>query len=167
MSVWTAMRLEDLNQVIALSKAVHPELPESRITQEQRLITFPQGCLVLRDGADIGGYAFAHPIRHGMPPALDTAPDQILPDADELYLHDFVVSPRMRGGGHAAKGIGALLLLGDDFASTALISVYGTAHFWGKFGFTPFAAVPTEKLMSYGVDALYMIRRNVGRITTE
>jgi hypothetical protein len=158
--VWKAMQTCDIDQVLTLSEAVHPELPESRLTQEQRLAIFPQGCLVLKAGPVVQGYAFAHPIYRNMPPALDRAPHGIDQASDQLYIHDFVVSPTLRGGGYAKKGIKELLLLGNQFATTALISVYRTAEFWGKFGFTPSPSVPADQLVSYGLGAVYMVRNN-------
>jgi len=160
------MQEPDLDQVMALSEAVHPALPESRDTQAQRLSVFPQGCLVLKAGAEIHGYAFSHPIHHGQPPALDTAPAQIPHDADALYLHDFVVSATVRGQGHAAAGIEAIVCLGNAFAAMVLISVYGTTGFWRKFGFISNAAVPAQQLASYGEDAVYMVRPNYSHSTS-
>jgi len=152
------MQACDIDQVMHLSEAVHPELPECRATQVQRLTVFPKGCLVLKEGEHIYGYAFAHPIHNGTPPALNTAPQHIAPDAQQLYIHDFVVSPHMRGGGYATKGIRTLLALSHPFATTALISVYRTADFWAKFGFTPSPSVPAEQLTSYGPGAVFMVR---------
>jgi GNAT superfamily N-acetyltransferase len=148
----------DLDQVMALSEAVHPTLPESLETQQKRLRLYPAGCLVLANQQRILGYAFAHPIRHAAPPALDNAPDQMTPDVDELYLHDFVVCASLRGRGYAAQGVGMLLERAQGFATMGLISVYGTAAFWSKFGFTPCQDVAPEKLRSYGADAIYMTR---------
>ena len=160
MYVWVPMQKDDIDQVMTLSEIVHPGLPEGRVTQEQRLSVFPRGCFVLKEGSTIHGYAFSHPIRHGLPPELDTAPAQIPQDADELYLHDFVVSAAVRGCGYASAGIKEILRLSDAFAAMALISVYGTASFWGKFGFVPSSAVPATQLISYGADAIYMVRPN-------
>lgn len=165
MIVWMTMQTCDIDQVMALSEAVHPELPESRRTQEQRLVLFPQGCLVLKQGDKVYGYAFAHPICHARPPALDQAPAAIAQEADQLYIHDFVVSPLIRGGGYAKKGVQKLLSLGHGFGTTALISVYRTTVFWGKFGFTPSSSVPAEQLLSYGLGAVYMVRHNPSSAT--
>lgn len=158
MAIWIAMQADDLDQVMTLSEAAHPGLPEHRSTHAQRLHIYPRGCLVLSERGVIHGYAFAHPITHATPPALNKAPEHIAHAADELYLHDFVICSSMRGRGYAPQGIDRLLRLGDAFASMALISVYGTAGFWGKFGFIASTAVPSEKLASYGPDAIYMVR---------
>ncbi|MVW70351.1 GNAT family N-acetyltransferase [Bordetella sp. 15P40C-2] len=157
--IWRPMERNNLDAVMALSEVVHPTLPESRETQEKRLRLYPEGCLVLTNDTDIQGYAFAHPIRHAAPPALNTAPEQVPADADELYLHDFVVSSSLRGRGYAVEGIETLLRLADRFATMGLISVYGTAPFWSKFGFEPCSDVAAAKLASYGADAVYMMRR--------
>lgn len=159
------MKPEDLDQMMVLSETAHPDLPERRATQEQRLKLFPPGCWVLKEGATLYGYAFAHPIRHGSPPALDAAPTQIDGNADTLYLHDFVVAPALRGRGYAAKGIAELLRVGNAFTRMALISVYGTTGLWSKYGFAPCTAVSPEKLTSYGADAVYMTRANAREAT--
>lgn len=152
------MTVHDMDQVMALSEVVHPSLPEGRDTQLQRLRVFPEGCLVLASGAAVGGYAFAHPIIPESPPALDTAPSFLPPEATHLYLHDFVVSVALRGGGHARAGVESLLRLGEAYEAVSLISVYSTSGFWSRFGFQPRRLADPAKLVSYGEGAVFMLR---------
>jgi len=116
-------------------------------------------CFVLERVAEILGYAFAHPIRENAPPALDTAPASISDDANQFYIHDVAVSERLRGGRHASIAINLLLNLGKQYASTALISVYGTTDFWKRFQFRNSPLPAPLKLLPYGEDVVFMVRR--------
>lgn len=158
MSDWVNMAPEDLPEVMALAERVHPDLPEDAEVLAQRLKTFPAGCLVLKLGGAVEGYAFAHPIPANQPPALNTAPEAISPMARMFYIHDFVVAPSQRGSGQAARGVEVLLGLGRAYEGAALISVYGTAPFWQKFGFRPVTSLPPAKLASYGAGSVFMRR---------
>lgn len=159
MSGWVKMTAADLAAVQALAEHVHPSLPEDDAVLAQRLRVFPEGCLVLRVGSKVEGYAFSHPIPANQPPALNTAPETIAEVAKTFYIHDFVVAPSQRGTGQAAKGVEILLGLGKAYDDAALISVYGTTGFWQKFGFRPAAGLPAEKLESYGQGSVFMERR--------
>src|SRR5690606_21990778 len=44
-------------------------------------------------------------------------------------------------------------------ASTALISVYGTTGFWNRFQFRETPLTDPAKLLPYGEDAVFMVRR--------
>lgn len=154
------MREDDLAGVLRLADRVHPELPESFdvIAEKRRL--YPAGCRVLEaaTGGGILGYAISHPIRENSPPALDSFLGGIAPGAEQYYIHDVVLDPQLRGGGHARHVISALLDHAADFRSTGLVSVYGTAEFWARFGFAPAEGVSAQKLAAYGADAVWMRR---------
>jgi hypothetical protein len=156
---WRAMRVDDLDAVLALAEAIHPGLPESRAVFAERLALFPGGCLVL-DGGGIGGYAVAHPIPRSEPPALGALLGSLPADADQFYIHDVVVAPSRRGSGAAAAAVMRLLELAEGFDTTALVSVYGTAGFWSRFGFAPSSDDTAAKLQPYGDDAVFLVRPN-------
>jgi GNAT superfamily N-acetyltransferase len=156
---WRAMRVDDLDAVLALAEAVHRDLPESRAVFAERLALFPSGCLVL-DGGGIGGYAVSHPIRRSEPPALGVLLGSLPADADQFYIHDVVVAPSRRRSGTAAAAVARLLDLAADFETTALVSVYGTVGFWARFGFAPTDEEMAEKLSPYGAGAVYLVRLN-------
>ena len=156
---WREMREEDLDGVVALSRIVHPELPERIDVFADRLAIFPQGCQVLA-GTGIEGYAVSHPARLFDPPLLGTTLGALPEDADGYYIHDVVVAPVLRGAGHARIGVYHALDAGAAFRETALISVYDTAAFWKRFGFSDRTRdLPPDKLGLYGTDARYMVRR--------
>ena len=157
---WRAMRKDDLDAVLALAAANHPNLPESREVFAERFALFPQGCLVLAGDRGIDGYAVSHPIRRCQPPALGSLLGSLPADADHFYIHDLVVAPSRRGTGAAAAGVARLLDLAADYDATALVSVYGTAGFWSRFGFAPSLADMSAELRPYGADAIYLWRRN-------
>lgn len=156
------MRDDDIAGLIRVADEIHADLPESEFVFRERLKLFPEGCLVLADDGEVGGYVISHPIRHDQPPALDSLLREIALDADQYYIHDLAILPKFRGTGRAAECIAKLLKVAKQFPTTCLVSVYGTTSFWGRYGFTPAAVdeVLAEKLRGYGEDAAYLVRRN-------
>ncbi|CAH0041140.1 unnamed protein product [Clonostachys rhizophaga] len=158
MASWRGMTNADIEGVLRVASEIHPDLPESASVFAERLSIFPDGCLVLALGDDICGYAVSHPIRTGHPPALDHQIGEIAPDADQYYIHDLAILPRVRTRGLGAQCIEKLLLVADGYQTTCLISVYNSASFWGRFGFIP---EPTDtvlaaKIRGYGQYAVYL-----------
>lgn len=160
MPEWRPMREHDLAAVLDVANAVHQGLPEREVVFAERLSLFPEGCLVLSGGTTVEGYAVSHPIRRFRPPALDTLLGGLPHHADDYYIHDVAVAPRRRGGGHAAAAIDRLLDLARAYETASLVSVYGTAEFWARFGFAPATRDMGDKLSAYGASAVYMLRRN-------
>ncbi len=158
--VWRPMEGADLDAVLALAARCHPDLPEGRAVFAERLALFPHGCLVLEAPSGVAGYAIAHPIRQGSPPALGSLLGSLAADTDQFYLHDVVVAPEMRGQGASAAAVRRLLDVAAAYPTTALVSVYGTAGFWSRFGFRPVGRSMSEKLRGYGGDAVFMERNN-------
>ncbi|KAM0811640.1 hypothetical protein AB5N19_11996 [Seiridium cardinale] len=168
MAIWRGMTLSDIVAVSYVANSIHPSLPESDYVFAERVELFPKGCMVLVEGDEVCGYAISHPIRQCQTPALDSLIESIPVDADQYYIHDIAILPKARGGGHAAAGITKLLAVGERFPTTCLISIYGTAPFWSRFGFVPepVDGVLAEKLLDYGDDATYLVRRKVFDGTT-
>lgn len=158
-AIWRGMTAADLAGVMVVADAVHPGMPEDRVVFAERVALYPAGCLVLQmpDG-EIAGYAISHPILSGEPPKLDSLLGAIGADAREYYIHDVALLPKLRGSGLAKAGILRLLDHARAFDSVALISVYGTGEFWGRFGFAKSARDMRSKLAAYGADAVYMSR---------
>ncbi|MCE7027090.1 GNAT family N-acetyltransferase [Jiella avicenniae] len=153
------MHIADLAAVMQLAGRIHPGLPEDEAVFAERLELFPKGCRVLVCGEGIAGYALAHPIHYPHPPSLDTLVGAIPPDADAFYIHDVAIAPEARGRGHAEAVVAALLEIADGFPRACLVSVYGTAAFWQRFGFVATdGEVSAEKLAGYGDDARFMVR---------
>jgi hypothetical protein len=157
---WRAMRVDDLDAVLALAEAIHPDLPESRAVFADRLALFPKGCLVIDGDGGVGGHAVSHPIRRSEPPPLGALLGSLPADADQYYIHDVVVAPSRRGSGAAAAAVSRLLDLAEGFDTTALVSVYGTAGFWSRFGFAPSSDDMAAKLRPYGDGAVFLVRLN-------
>lgn len=155
---WRAMEPGDLAAVMAIADEVHPGLPEDEAVFASRLSAFPAGCLVLERTGTIGGYAMAHPIRLGEPPELNVAIDAIGKDRNAFYIHDVALLPAFRGKGLVTPAIERLLQAGASLEVACLISVYGTANFWSRFGFKADLTLPAAKLASYGPDAVFMTR---------
>jgi GNAT superfamily N-acetyltransferase len=158
---WRPMLASDLDAVKALSDRLHPGLVERREVFADRLAVFPTGCLVLVAGGAIAGYGVSHPAKWGDPPHLDRLLGSLRPDVDSYYIHDVALAPEQRGTGRAAAGVSLLLAVAEAFPTTALVSVYGTAPFWARFGFVDVTAtMPPGRLAPYGDDARYMSRQN-------
>ncbi|KFA70724.1 hypothetical protein S40288_11283 [Stachybotrys chartarum IBT 40288] len=160
------MTINDVQGLLLVADEVHPGLPERDVVFAERVNLFPGGCMVLVDSQSnkVCGYAISHPIRHSQPPALDSLLGEIGSDADQYYIHDVAILPGLRGRGLAADVIGKLIAVAEagHYATTCLVSVYGTSPFWRRFGFEP---VPvdkalSEKLRDYGDDATYLLREN-------
>lgn len=155
------MREDDVPAVLRVADEVHPGLPEGAAMFRDRLALYPEGALVLDGDGRVGGYALAYPIERHAPPALDTVLGRLAEGADALYLHDVALLNDRRGRGLAAPAIHRLLNLGERFAATALVSVYGTQGLWRRYGFEPApGVVSAAKLVSYGPDAVFMLRPN-------
>jgi ribosomal protein S18 acetylase RimI-like enzyme len=164
------MTLSDIQDVVRVAAHVHPELPESEAIFAERVKLFPEGCLILLhqetngDNSAIAGYAISHPIRSHQPPCLNTLLEQLPTYADQYYIHDLAILPEYRGRGYAAEGVRKMLAIGERYASTCLVSVYGTSEFWGRFGFV--REDEDEKLKddlgAYGDGAVFMVREEEG-----
>ena len=158
-ALWRAMQFSDLDAVMKVADQVHEDLPEERAIFEERLKLYPQGCLVLElSGQEIAGYAISHPIAPANPPALNQKLGALPAKAQDYYIHDVALLPKLRGSGLARQGIEALLQHAQRYSKVALISVYGTSPFWERFGFKPSAEDMGKKLAPYGEGAVYMAR---------
>lgn len=162
MASWRSLRLDDVEALLHVADKVHPDLPESDHVFIERLKLFPQGCLALVEDGELCGYAISHPIRARQPPELNSLLGEIAPDANQYYIHDVAVLPRLRGQGLAADAIKKLLDVAKRYPTTCLVSVYSTAPFWSRFGFAPepIDKALAEKLQEYRDDATYLSRQN-------
>ena len=167
-AVWRNLSENDIENLVRVADKIHPDLPESDEVFAERVKLFPEGCLALvvegDEGDELYGYAISHPIHHREPPALNSLLRGIAPDVDQYYIHDVAILPRFRGCGLAQECIDKLFTIATSkrFATTCLVSVYGTGPFWGRFGFVPVEVDKglERKLLEYGDDALYLERKN-------
>lgn len=159
---WRAMTPGDVPGAIAVADVVHPGFPEGPAMYLDRIALFGAGCLVLASEGRVLGYALAYPARYPEPVALDRVLGALPADADALYVHDVALLPEARGGGRSREAVERLLALAEPFGRAMLVSVYGTAPFWSRFGFREDGAASAGKLASYGPDAVFMSRRGNG-----
>jgi ribosomal protein S18 acetylase RimI-like enzyme len=162
---WRTLSVADIESLISVAARIHPGLPESDEVFLERITLFPRGCLGLTDGADeLCGYIISHPIRYRQPPALDHLLREIVADADQYYIHDLAILPEYRGSGLAHACINMVLSdVAKHFATTSLVSVYGTSPFWSRYNLEPPASMDETlkaKLVGYGNDAMYLERKN-------
>jgi len=162
MATWRIMTLSDIKEVLRVADKVHPDLPESEAMFTERVKLFPEGALVLVERSEVCGYIVSHPIRNRQPPTLDSLLGEIACDADQYYIHDLAMLPKMRGQGHTVECMNQILGVAERYPTACLVSVYGTTPFWNRFDFVagPVDGVLTEKLRGYGKEAIYLERQN-------
>jgi ribosomal protein S18 acetylase RimI-like enzyme len=163
-ATWRDLTLKDINSLIQVASQIHPGLPERAEVFAERVRLFPEGCLALtdRNSRDLVGYAISHPIRNRQPPELDCLLGEIDPDADQYYIHDLAILPAYNGRGNAREAMEILIKVAERYESACLVSVYGTAVFWRRFGFED-VEVNEElktKLLGYGKDAVMLERES-------
>ncbi|RFC64415.1 GNAT family N-acetyltransferase [Fulvimarina endophytica] len=166
--LWRPLRESDIPRLDAIGEIVHPDLPEPPEVFADRLRICPGGAFVLSTGArpdgggdeELAGYAIGHPVRLPELPALGQILGALPVGADAFLIHDVALLPQMRGRGLAAPVVELLLGAAVPLKEACLVSVYGTAGFWSRFGFRPETGrLPAGKLASYGPDAVFMTRR--------
>ena len=163
-AIWRNLTISDIDSLIHIANAIHPDLPESAEVFAESVKLFPEGCLALVDcqSDELCGYVISHPICYRQPPALNNSSGRIVLDANQYYIHDLAILPGYHGCGYAKACMDKIVAVARRYPTTSLVSVYGTTSFWGRFGF-----VPTEideglktKLLAYGDDAVYLERQN-------
>ncbi|KAH7382393.1 hypothetical protein DE146DRAFT_748665 [Phaeosphaeria sp. MPI-PUGE-AT-0046c] len=162
--IWRRLELRDIEALVSIADTIHPGLPERTEVFAERVILFPAGCLALVDDQSdkLYGYAISLPIAYRQPPALDVLLGRLPTEADQYYIHDVAILPEHQGKGYARCCVETLLVIADGYATTSLVSVYGTAPFWQRYGFMrvePDGELVT-KLLNYGEDAVFLERRN-------
>lgn len=164
---WRRLEPKDIEALVSIADIIHPGLPERTEVFAERAALFPVGCLALVDHEDdnLYGYAISHPIRYRQLPVLDTLWGQLPTDADQYYIHDVAILPEYQGKGYARTCIEKLLQVANSFATTGLISVYGTTPFWQKYGFQHVESNKElfTKLEDYGENAVFLERKNETR----
>ena len=150
----------DLDRLNAVAQGIHPGLPERPAVFAEKIGLFPEGCRKFLWQGQMLGYGIAHPWQRDAIPPLDAFLRTLPSNPDCLYLHDVALAPEARGKGGLQrymdyiKGVARV----QGLASLALVSVYGTAGMWSRFGFAESDSEPLhDKLMSYGNGARYMI----------
>jgi GNAT superfamily N-acetyltransferase len=164
-ATWRNLTIDDIEPLAQVANKIHPGLPERDEVFAERIKLFPAGCLALVDNKSnkLHGYAISHPIRYQAPPPLDSLLGEIAEDADQFYIHDLAILPECQGRGYGKECLEMLFEVAKKYQSTGLVSVYGTAPFWGRFGFVPVkmnVALQT-KLVEYGEDAMFLERKNL------
>ena len=154
------MTKADLGRVNQIADDIHTGLPERPEVFADKLSQYPQGCLTLISNGAIVGYGFSHPWTLCEIPPLDSFLGSLPRVPTCLYIHDVVVLPSQRG--HACAGAYVDLISAQardaEIGALALVSVYDTHPLWAKYGFKIVSnAVLTEKLISYGDTAKYMV----------
>lgn len=159
---WRAMQPSDMDEVSALSDAVHGIYTEPRAVYAERRDLYPAGCFVLADDGPIAGYLIAHPWRQKAPPPLGGMIGAIPDDADSIYLHDLALLPSARGTGAGGTATRMVLDLARQagLGDVTLLAVGGADVFWASRGFSPVAdqALAARLRASYGPEVVYMHR---------
>jgi ribosomal protein S18 acetylase RimI-like enzyme len=161
---WRTLSPTDIPNLTHIASIIHPDLPERDAVFLERINFCPQGCLGLfNDSNKLCGYLISHPIRYQQPPDLDSFLGEIIAP-DQYYIHDLAILPVFRGSGLAQEGVEKVLrTAAKAYETSCLVSVYGTARFWGRFGFEKPDVVDAklgEKVRGYGDGATYLERKN-------
>jgi ribosomal protein S18 acetylase RimI-like enzyme len=158
---WRPMTAQDLVRVQSLADTIHANHPEDAEIFAERLHLYPQGCVVLEGGGRLIGYALTHPWHFGKPPALNSLLGVIPHDATTYYVHDVALLPEARGKGYAEQVAEKLAHHAEaaGFSNLSLVAVNNSQGFWERLGFrTRNVPCLEEKLLSYGPDAVLMVR---------
>ena len=129
---------DDLPEVHWLeAEAYEPALHESDEAFLRLIALYPEGAFGFFDGASLCAYAFGLPLPSGAVLALQAPLAALPPHADMFYIHDVAVAGPYRGRGLAVQLVTKLLALARErgFRTSELVSVQGSAPFWGQFGF--------------------------------
>lgn len=123
----------------------------------------PDTCWVAAHQGTVCAYLVCLPIEQQGLPALHATAFQRSANPDWLYLHDLAIGPEARGSGLAPQLIERALEKASAMAlpTAGLIAVQDSCAFWRRFGFeidTSERLVTTEKLRSFGADAVFMSR---------
>lgn len=159
MITYRPIEATDWPRILEIQRMCYTEaLRESLAALKSRWLASPEACFVAEKGADILGYALAHPWQDLDAPSLDL-PLHASPCRELLYMHDVAVTPASRKTGVAGLLIRALIARAAawDLPQMALTSVQGSAPFWEKHGFQ--REDFRGDLSSYGKDAAYMKKR--------
>jgi len=160
-SHWRPAASADIDRIYDIQCVVHADYPEAREVLLERLELCLMGCFVIERGGVVSGYVLSHPWRRFSPPPIDTKLGTIPAEADVWYLHDLALLPETRGSGAGAK---VAKLLAEQarmagYETLALVSVNGSQGFWERQGFSVHRdKTLTDKLSSYGSEAIYMER---------
>jgi GNAT superfamily N-acetyltransferase len=163
---WCPLTVNHIPSLTLISARIHPTLPERPAIFAERIALFPSGCFALVNTStnELCGYAISHPIRYRQPPALDSFLGEIPDDADMYYIHDVAILPEFQGQGYAKTCVEMIAEAARRFDVTGLVSMYGTAGFWGRFGFKGGIGDEKlrEKMVEYGEGAVWLEKRNEG-----
>lgn len=157
--IWRQMSRADLPALMAVQEEAYPWHQEKLSVFEDRLALWPQGCLVLGDGHQVGGYILSHPWHADSPPALDSRLGALPRRPGTYYLHDLALLKSTHGKGQAARIVRHMAETAGSsgFTSMSLIAVNGSAPFWERHGFSEEADPSLAlKLESYGTDSVFM-----------
>jgi len=157
---WKPLEKRHLGALCGIAGQIHTAAPERREVFAEKIALFPAGCRGLFSGGRLAGYGIAHAWDIQKIPALDCFLERLPEKPSCLYIHDVAVLPEARGQKAADKYVGYIKRLAREtrVGALALVSLYGTDVFWGRFGFKPYSSEELKpKLAAYGKTAKYMM----------
>jgi GNAT superfamily N-acetyltransferase len=157
---WVSASPTDAREIHAISKLIHPELPERCEVFEEKIRLSPRSCLKLVADKRCVGYALAHPWMFLDIPALDAFLERLPSHPDCLYMHDVAILEGFRSHGAAALYVKYVKELAQTLAlpRLALVSVRNAAPYWMKHGFVETTNPSLKaKLHGYGPNAKYLV----------
>lgn len=147
----------DWSSIIALESDTYGKQELSESPEVLRSRANPATSFVLDMDGRTGGYLLALPYPPLRFPDL-TSPENSAFESRSLHLHDMVIDADFRSRGWGGRLARHLIKTGQSlgYGRIALVSVDGSAGFWGSLGFRAQPDVPLPA--SYGSDAVYMSR---------
>lgn len=159
---WHLMTPADLPAMLAIADVVHPTYPEDPEVFAERLVLYPDGCLVLMREGKAVGYIVSHPWTYAQPPALNSLLGALPIPPTTYYIHDIALLPEARGTGGANAVVARLIAQAGALGvgTISLVAVNDSVAFWMRHGFRVVAdAALDKKLRSYDADARFMVRQ--------
>lgn len=156
------MQRDDLAEVSRIAAVAHPDFPEDDTVLGERMELFPEGCFVLKNKEELGGYLLTHPWRAFNIPPLNTLLGSLPSDPETYYLHDIALMPEMRSKGEVSPIIKYLLQRAQErrLESCSLVAVNNSQGFWSRLGFVETSNEELDrKLQSYDEAARFMVHR--------
>jgi len=158
------MRASDLPAILDLQDICFPTIePESERCLAAKLQASPNTCFVAIRDDQLMGYLITHPWTSRLPPELDAPQCHPPADSDSLYLHDLSVHPDARGTGTGQALLDAFYNVFEhsNYRVSTLVAIQKSTSYWERQGYelVPPSHAIDSKLVTYGVDANYMIKR--------
>ncbi len=158
---WRNMLEDDLPVDAAIAAQLHPACPEDDQIFAERLVLYPNGCLVLEINGNAVGYSISHPWLDRQAPVLNSLLHALPTHPSTYYIHDVALLPIARGLGAVEQLLANLLPItrAHGLSTISLIAVNSSYDFWARHGFVAIDdSALQNKLNSYEPEAKFLLK---------